>query len=72
MDAKSWQGVNVENGKYVNRIDDLRTVPSQVRFLSLRLFLGALPNLNLEGIEGRIYWRRIRPRSASDAGKLGI
>ena len=46
-----WQGVSVENGKYVNRIDDLRTVPSQVRFLSLEPLLGALPNLNLEGID---------------------
>jgi len=46
-----WQGVSVENGKYVNRIDDLRTVPSQVRFLSLEPLLGELPNLNLEGID---------------------
>jgi protein gp37 len=45
-----WMGVSVENSDYVERIDDLRAVGAQVRFLSLEPLLGPLPKLNLEGI----------------------
>lgn len=45
-----WMGVSVENQKVTSRIDYLRTVDSNVRFLSLEPLLGPLPNLNLQGI----------------------
>ncbi|ANV87982.1 MULTISPECIES: DUF5131 family protein [Cyanophyceae] len=44
-----WIGVSVENQKYTHRIDALRQVPAQVRFLSCEPLLGSL-SLNLEGI----------------------
>jgi protein gp37 len=45
-----WQGVSVENEQVTYRIDDLRKVPSHVRFLSIEPLLGPLDNLNLNGI----------------------
>ncbi len=46
-----WMGVSVENENYVDRIDDLRATGAAVKFLSLEPLLGALPNLNLKGID---------------------
>jgi len=46
-----WMGVTVESGDYVHRIDDLRQVPSAVRFLSLEPLLGPLPVLDLTDID---------------------
>lgn len=45
-----WMGVSVEDRERAYRIDDLRTVPARVRFLSLEPLLGLLPRLNLDGI----------------------
>jgi len=45
-----WMGVSVENAAQLSRIDDLRTVPAAVRFLSLEPLLGPLPGLDLDGI----------------------
>jgi protein gp37 len=45
-----WQGVSVEDERVVHRIDDLRQVPAQTRFLSIEPLIGPLNNLNLEGI----------------------
>jgi len=47
---KIWMGVSVENDEYVSRIDDLRKTHAHVKFLSQKTLLGALPNLDLEGI----------------------
>lgn len=46
-----WMGVSVENQKYTQRIDYLRCTNAKIKFLSLEPLLGALPNLNLEGID---------------------
>ena len=46
-----WMGVSVESDTYRPRIDDLRATGSFVKFLSLELLLGPLPNLNLKGID---------------------
>ena len=46
-----WMGVSVESRAYQSRIDLLRQVPAQVRFLSLEPLLESLPNLNLTGID---------------------
>ena len=45
-----WMGVTVENTKVKNRIDDLRTVPAFIRFLSLEPLLESLGYLNLSNI----------------------
>jgi len=49
-----WMGVSVENSEVQSRIDDLRTVRAEVRFLSLEPLLGPLPNLNLDDIHWAI------------------
>jgi protein gp37 len=45
-----WMGVSVENKRWTCRIDDLRTVPAAIRFLSCEPLLGPLDNLDLTGI----------------------
>ncbi|MDB9453478.1 DUF5131 family protein, partial [Dolichospermum circinale] len=45
-----WLGVSVENQSYVSRIDLLRQVPADVRFLSCEPLLGSL-NLDLINID---------------------
>jgi protein gp37 len=49
-----WMGVSVENANYVSRIDQLRSTPAHIKFLSLEPLLGPLPNLDLEGIDWAI------------------
>ncbi|MFI6331476.1 DUF5131 family protein [Micromonospora chersina] len=45
-----WMGVSVEDLSAAHRIDDLRTVPAALRFLSCEPLLGPLPRLQLDGI----------------------
>ncbi|GEA17544.1 DUF5131 family protein [Moorella sp. E306M] len=45
-----WMGVTVEDNNFVRRIDDLRAIPSTVRFLSLEPLLSPIENLNLRDI----------------------
>jgi protein gp37 len=45
-----WQGVSIENNRFVVRADYLRCVPARVRFLSCEPLLGPLSDLSLEGI----------------------
>src|SRR6185503_8395935 len=58
-----WMGVSVESADYVERIDDLRSVPAPIRFLSLEPLLGPLSNLNLRGI----HWVIVGGESGPDA-----
>jgi len=46
-----WMGVTVENNDYLHRIDHLRQINSQVRFLSLEPLLGPLDDLTLDNID---------------------
>lgn len=46
-----WMGVSVESQDYMFRIDHLRETNAHVKFLSLEPLLGALPDMNLEGID---------------------
>jgi protein gp37 len=46
-----WAGVTVESGEYKGRIDDLRAVPAQVRFLSMEPLIGAAGALDLRDID---------------------
>jgi protein gp37 len=45
-----WQGVSVEDERVIRRVDFLRRVPAQVRFLSLEPLIGPLDSLDLSGI----------------------
>lgn len=45
-----WMGVTVENTEAKNRIDDLRNVPSAIRFISFEPLLEFLGYLNLKNI----------------------
>tara|TARA_B100001105_G_C22397884_1_gene447684 strand:- start:2584 stop:3324 length:741 start_codon:yes stop_codon:yes gene_type:complete len=49
-----WMGVSVEDGRALNRVDDLRRVPAKVKFLSCEPLIGSLGGLNLEGIHWAI------------------
>ncbi len=46
-----WMDVSVENDDYVSRVDDLRSTGAKTKFLSFEPLLGALPDLNLTGID---------------------
>lgn len=45
-----WMGVSVESDDYLHRVDDLRAVPAQIRFLSIEPLLAPLSRLDLTGI----------------------
>jgi protein gp37 len=45
-----WQGVSVENQRWTSRIDDLRTVPAAVKFISFEPLLGPIET-DLSGID---------------------
>lgn len=50
-----WIGVSIESDRYCFRADHLRAVPARgVRFLSLEPLIGAVPSLNLDGIDWAI------------------
>lgn len=57
-----WQGVSVENSRYVRRIQYLQNVPAAVRFLSIEPLLGPIPDLPLEGIDWVIVGGESGPR----------
>jgi protein gp37 len=58
-----WMGVSVENADYVQRIDQLRTAPAAVRFLSLEPLLGPIPHLDLAAIDWVIVGGESGPRA---------
>jgi protein gp37 len=45
-----WMGVTVENNDYTYRVDNLRAIDANVKFLSLEPLLGPLPSLNLDDL----------------------
>jgi protein gp37 len=46
-----WMGVTVERGDFRYRMDDLRTVPAAVRFVSMEPLLGPIVAPDLRGID---------------------
>jgi protein gp37 len=58
-----WMGVSVENEDYKFRVDHLRATRAQIKFLSLEPLLGALPQLNLQGIDWVIVGGESGPRA---------
>ncbi|BCV20693.1 DUF5131 family protein [Moorella sp. Hama-1] len=49
-----WAGVTVEDQSAIYRINDLRSVPASVRFISFEPLLSPLEGLNLDGIHWAI------------------
>lgn len=49
-----WMGVSVEDASQLHRVDDLRKVDAEVKFLSLEPLIGRLRHLNLTGIHWTI------------------
>jgi protein gp37 len=47
-----WVGVSVESEKYLWRVNDLKEVPSYIRFISAEPLLGSLKELSLD----KIHW----------------
>jgi protein gp37 len=63
-----WMGVSVEDTAALDRVDDLRDVPTAVRFLSCEPLLSSLEGLDLAGIgwviaggESGIHARPVQP-----------
>ena len=61
--ANLWMGVSVENADYLHRVDTLREIPAQTRFLSLEPLLGAIPNIDLTNIDWVIAGGESGPRA---------
>jgi protein gp37 len=58
-------GVSVEDSRVVHRIDDLRHVPSAIRFLSCEPLIGSLARIDLRGIHWVIVGGESGPHSRS-------
>lgn len=57
-----WMGVSIENRRWVERADALRTIPAAVRFISAEPLLGPLDTLDLTGIDWLIAGGESGPR----------
>lgn len=57
-----WLGSSVENARWRTRIDELRSAPAAVRFLSCEPILGSLGDLDLAGIHWVIVGGESGPR----------
>ena len=65
--ANAWLGVSVEDRKYgLPRIDELREVDAQIRFLSVEPLLEGLGEINLDGI----HWVIVGGESGPKARKM--
>jgi protein gp37 len=49
-----WLGVSIENRKYLHRLDNLRTTPARIRFVSFEPLLEDLGVIDLRGIDQAI------------------
>ncbi|MEW6688273.1 MAG: phage Gp37/Gp68 family protein [Pseudomonadota bacterium] len=58
-----WMGVSVEDVRVKHRVDALRKVPAEIRFLSLEPLIGPLEDLPLEGISWVIVGGESGPRA---------
>jgi len=68
-----WMGVTVESAHYTHRLDDLRKVPTAIRFVSFEPLLTAIPNVDLTDISWAIvggesgpHCREMKPEWALD------
>jgi protein gp37 len=61
--ANVWMGVSVENNNYTFRIDHLRQIKAQLKFLSIEPLLGRISDINLDGIQWVIVGGESGPRA---------
>jgi protein gp37 len=68
-----WMGTSVEDDRVLYRVDQLRSVPAEVRFLSCEPLLGSLRGLTLDGIhwvigggESGLGYRKVDPAIARE------
>ncbi|MDQ3329862.1 MAG: phage Gp37/Gp68 family protein [Planctomycetota bacterium] len=57
-----WMGTSIENADYYWRIDELRTIPAAIRFLSVEPLLGPVDDIPLDGIHWVIAGGESGPR----------
>jgi protein gp37 len=58
-----WLGTSVEDDRVLNRLDDLRSVPAVVRFVSFEPLIGSVAAGDLSGIHWAIVGGESGPRS---------
>jgi protein gp37 len=58
-----WLGTSVESAEFKSRLDLLREVPAQVRFVSFEPLIGAIGSANLSGIHWAIVGGESGPHS---------
>ena len=58
-----WQGVTVENEKYISRIDLLRKTSAKIKFISFEPLLGDVGTIDLSGIDWSIVGGESGPKS---------
>ena len=58
-----WLGTSVEDNRVIERIDELRTVPAAVRFISFEPLIGSVGKLDLSDI----HWAIVGGESGPDA-----
>lgn len=58
-----WLGTSVESRKYIRRIDHLRHIPAQVRFISYEPLLGPIGRADMTGIHWAIVGGESGPRA---------
>jgi protein gp37 len=63
-----WMGVTVERADYISRLEHLRKVPAYLRFISFEPLLGAIPDLDLTGID----WVIVGGESGPNARPLDL
>jgi len=49
-----WVGTSVEDGRVLHRLDELRSVPAAIRFVSFEPLIGSVAGGNLRGIQWAI------------------
>jgi protein gp37 len=72
-----WMGASVEDDRVLYRVDQLRSVPAEVRFLSCEPLLGSLRGLTLDGIrwvigggESGLGYRKVDPAAARELREI--
>ncbi|TGV51126.1 DUF5131 family protein, partial [Mesorhizobium sp. M2D.F.Ca.ET.160.01.1.1] len=58
-----WLGTSVEDSRVLHRIDELRQVPSAIRFISFEPLIGSVAAANLKDIHWAIVGGESGPKS---------
>ena len=66
-----WLGVSVEDAAHTGRVEHLKQINSDARFVSFEPLLGPILNVDLFGIAWAIGWRGKRSACSNYGGELG-